>query len=103
MADTFVRFEAGEGLTVQGDAVQRSVTFALSNEAQQSIYDGTFALQTAQGNANKIAEMDGRVTHIESSLAQGITANPFNISFSTLAGISVARGIWNVAAARIEC
>ena len=103
MADTFIRLEAGSGLEVQGDAVNRSVTYRLSDDVQQSMFDGTLALQLAQGMAVDFGEIDGRITHLEQSLAQGITANPFNISFSTLTGILVTNGIWNVSAARIEC
>jgi hypothetical protein len=61
------------------------------------------ALALAQLNEGDITDINGRVAQIEDSLFNGITANPFTVSFDSLDGLNVARGIWNATARRVEC
>ena len=46
--------------------------------------------------------MEDRIVYLMNRVFNDITANPFNITFESLDGISV-QGIWNTASNRIEC
>ncbi|MDR2044153.1 MAG: hypothetical protein LBQ15_07260 [Clostridium sp.] len=70
------------------------------DEAVQTALD---ALALAQNNEGDITDLGGRVLHIEDSLFNGITANPFTINFDSLTGLLVTHGIWNQTARRVEC
>lgn len=51
----------------------------------------------------KAAELEGRIARVEDELFGNITGNPFLISFDTLEGVEVTKGIWNSTMRRIEC
>jgi hypothetical protein len=57
----------------------------------------------AQENAGRITDLEGRVSHLELSLYNDITANRFDISFGNLDGIKIIYGIWNPVQHRVEC
>jgi len=61
------------------------------------------ALALSQSNAGHLADIDGRISLIEDSLFNGITTNPFLISFDNLTGIVLTYGVWNTIFNRIEC
>lgn len=46
--------------------------------------------------------MEDRIVWLMNMLFNDITANPFNITFGSLDGITVA-GVWNTSMSRIEC
>lgn len=69
----------------------------------KAVQDALNALAMAQTNAGSITDLRGRMTQIEDSMFNGITDNPFRILFDDLAGIVVARGVWNKALGRVEC
>lgn len=46
--------------------------------------------------------MEDRIVWLMNMLFNDITANPFNITFGSLEGITVT-GVWNTAMSRIEC
>lgn len=46
--------------------------------------------------------IEDRVVMLMNRVFDDITSNPFNITFSTLDGVSVT-GIWNTQSSRIEC
>jgi len=61
------------------------------------------ALSIALENAGTVADMRSRLSQIEDSLFNAIIANPFIVTFGTLDGIAVPRGIWNETFHRVEC
>jgi hypothetical protein len=61
------------------------------------------ALSLAQSNAGHLTDIDGRISLIEDSLFNGITTNPFLISFDNLTGVVLTYGVWNTIFNRIEC
>lgn len=52
---------------------------------------------------NKCAELESRVARVEDGLFSNITGNPFLVSFDSLNGITLVKGVWNNARKRIEC
>lgn len=52
---------------------------------------------------NKCAELESRVAHLEDGLFNNITGNPFLVSFDSLDGITIVKGVWNSEHQRIEC
>lgn len=46
--------------------------------------------------------MEDRIVWLMNMLFNDITANPFNITFNSLEGITVT-GVWNTSMSRIEC
>lgn len=53
-------------------------------------------------NKGLLQLIEDRVVWLMNTMFNDITANPFNISFDNLDGLSVT-GIWNTAQNRIEC
>ena len=55
-------------------------------------------------NVNKelLQLIEDRVVWLLNRVFDDITANPFNITFNTLDGLTVT-GVWNTASYRIEC
>ena len=83
---------------------------ALSDEitSDLGINDGTASTPLAVNNLRfnlqgQITDLRGRLSQIENSLFNAITANPFLITFGTLDGIAVERGVWNSGLHRMEC
>lgn len=58
---------------------------------------------TAAQALNKCAELESRVARVEDGLFSNITGNPFLVSFDSLDGITLVKGVWNSARQRIEC
>ena len=52
---------------------------------------------------NQIADIDGRMDHVEESLFSNITANPYTVAFDSLDGIILTAGAWNATSRRLEC
>lgn len=70
----------------------------------------TEGVQTAEQAAenvanalNRITGLESRVARVEDGLFNNITGNPFLVSFDSLAGIMMAKGIWNESLKRVEC
>lgn len=53
-------------------------------------------------NKSLLQLIEDRVVMLMNRVLDDITANPFNITFSSLDGVT-ATGIWNSASSRIEC
>ena len=53
-------------------------------------------------NRELLQLMEDRVVWLMNRVFNDITANPFNIAFDSLDGLTVA-GIWNTSQSRIEC
>ena len=52
---------------------------------------------------NAIAGIESRVSRVEDGLFNNITGNPFLVSFDSIDGITLVKGIWNEERKRIEC
>jgi phage-related tail fiber protein len=79
-----------------------------TSESEKDVWNAAAqTAQTAADNAeqalNKTAELESRVARVEDGLFNNITANPFLVSFDSLSGIVLTKGIWNTARQRIEC
>lgn len=61
------------------------------------------ALLLAEESRNAAQQAENRLARLEDGLFNNITGNPFLISFDTLDGISLVRGVWNRERQRIEC
>ena|GEM_PF-5232717 len=70
---------------------------------EQAYLNAVTALDMAQNNAGSIADLNGRLLQVEDSIFNEITANLFTITFDTLTGLNVIRGVWNRSNHRIEC
>jgi hypothetical protein len=44
-----------------------------------------------------------RLSHIEDSLFNNITGNPYAVTFDSLSGLNLVKGIWNAEKIRVEC
>lgn len=53
-------------------------------------------------NKGLLQVMEDRIVWLMNLMFDDITANPFNITFDTLDGLTVS-GVWNVTNGRIEC
>ena len=53
-------------------------------------------------NKSLLQLIEDRVVMLMNRVLDGITANPFNITFNSLDGVT-ATGVWNSASSRIEC
>ena len=78
-------------------------TAAVKVTADGAAANATTALGIAQGNAGDITSLDGRLTQLELEVENSLTANPFIVSFASLAGLTIANGIWNTTFRRMEC
>lgn len=70
-----------------------------SNGAQAAAQAAVDAAQAL----NLIAGLEGRVARVEDGLFNNITGNPYLVSFDSLEGITLVKGIWNAMLNRIEC
>lgn len=61
------------------------------------------AAETAAQAVNKAAELESRMARVEDGLFSNITGNPFLVSFDSLTGITLVKGVWNKDRQRIEC
>ncbi|MEA5057783.1 MAG: phage tail protein [Anaerotignum propionicum] len=61
------------------------------------------AAGTAAQAMNKNAELESRIARVEDGLFSNITGNPFLVSFDSLNGITIVKGVWNSVQQRIEC
>ena len=53
-------------------------------------------------NKSLLQLIEDRVVMLMNRVLDGITANPFHITFNSLDGVN-ATGVWNSASSRIEC
>lgn len=70
---------------------------------QQSAQTAEQAAVTATQAINKITELESRTSRVEDGLFNNITGNPFLVTFDSLTGIMITKGIWNKGSKRIEC
>ncbi len=80
--------------------VQNKVVTGAINGAADDI---SKALELAESQSGAISTLQCRVQQLVESVNNGITANPFSISFDNLDGITLNHGVYNVAKQRIEC
>lgn len=64
--------------------------------AAQAAADAAAALDTAKS-------LESRVSRVEDGIFNNITGNPYLVSFDSLEGIILTKGIWNAERKRIEC
>ena len=50
-----------------------------------------------------VASLESRVARVEDGIFNNITGNPYLVSFDSLDGIVLTKGIWNADRKRIEC
>ena len=65
-------------------------------QAAQAAADAAAALAT-------VASIESRVSRVEDGIFNNITGNPYIVSFDSLDGIVLTKGIWNAERKRIEC
>ena len=65
-------------------------------QAAQAAADAAAALAT-------VASLESRVARVEDGIFNNITGNPYLVSFDSLDGIVLTKGIWNADRKRIEC
>jgi hypothetical protein len=78
-------------------------TVAVKVTADGAATSAANALAEANQNTGDITDLDGRLSQVEDSLQNGITANKFVVTFDTLNGLTLTNGIWNTTARRLEC
>jgi len=61
------------------------------------------AAENASDALNRVASLESRVARVEDGLFNNITGNPYLVSFDSIDGITLTKGIWNAARQRIEC
>lgn len=61
------------------------------------------AAATAAEALNAATEAASRLSRVEDGLFNNITGNPFLVSFDSLTGIVLSKGVWNAERQRIEC
>lgn len=54
-------------------------------------------------NKALLQPIEDRIVWLMNRVYSDITANPFNITFNTLDGVTVSNGVWNSELGRIEC
>lgn len=79
------------------------VTAAQKNAWTAGAQTAEQAAATAAEALNRTAELTSRVSRVEDGLFNNITGNPFLVSFDSLTGIVLAKGVWNAERQRIEC
>ncbi len=77
-------------------ADERAAWNEASATAKKAAADAADAVQ-------RITTLEGRVSHVEDGLFSNITGNPFLVSFDSLSGVKLVKGIWNKEQQRIEC
>lgn len=85
-----------EDTDVHTTAEEKEAWSAGAQTAEQAAADAAEAL-------NLIAGLESRVARVEDGLFSNITGNPYLVSFDSLDGIKLTKGIWNAARQRIEC
>lgn len=65
-------------------------------QAAKAAADAAAALAT-------VASLESRVARVEDGIFNNITGNPYLVSFDSLDGIVLTKGIWNADRKRIEC
>ena len=73
--------------------------FSMASTGADDIADLESRLDTADGD---ITGLDGRLGLVETALHNRIVTNIFMITFDSLNGLTVANGIWNKSARRLE-
>ena len=75
-----------------------------------TVLEAVFDSDTGESLAEILARLfglmsnfDGRLTLILDSLFNGLTANPFLVTFEDLDGAELVSGVWNKPLARLEC
>ncbi len=100
---------AGQGGSVTVDTslsatstnpVQNKVVSAAINSAAN---DSSRALELVETQGGEIITLQSKVQQLSGLVDNGITANPYSISFDNLDGIVVNHGVYNAAKQRIEC
>ena len=69
---------------------------AAAETAAKAAADAAQALNLAAG-------LESRVSRVEDGIYNNITGNPFLVSFDSLDGIVLVKGVWNEAQHRVEC
>ncbi len=88
--------EHTEDTDIHVSAELKAAWNAAAETAAQAAADAAQALNLAAG-------LESRVARVEDGLFNNITGNPFLVSFDSLDGIVLTKGIWNAERQRIEC
>lgn len=75
---------------------EREAWEAAAAKAAKAATDAAAALATA-------ASLESRVARVEDGIFNNITGNPYLVSFDSVSGIKLTKGIWNAERNRIEC
>lgn len=80
---------------------------AIANEAievaQQAVWTANDAKQTAIDLNKSVTQNTSKIQTLWDSVFNNITANPFQITFVDLTGITLSSGVWNATLQRLEC
>ena len=88
--------EHTEDTDVHVSAALKAAWNAAAETAAKAAADAAQALNLAAG-------LESRVSRVEDGIYNNITGNPFLVSFDSLDGIILAKGVWNEAQHRVEC
>ena len=81
------------------DVVDKAIEdlyYCCDNDKAKAAADAAQALNLAAG-------LESRVSRVEDGIYNNITGNPFLVSFDSLDGIILVKGVWNEAQHRVEC
>lgn len=88
--------EHTEDTDVHVSAALKAAWNAAAETAAKAAADAAQALNLAAG-------LESRVSRVEDGIYNNITGNPFLVSFDSLDGIILVKGVWNEAQHRVEC
>ena len=88
--------EHTEDADIHVSAEEKAAWSAAVETAAKAAEDAAQALNLAAG-------LESRIARVEDGLFNNITGNPFLVSFDSLDGIILTKGIWNAERQRIEC
>ena len=88
--------EHTEDTDVHVSAALKAAWNAAAETAAKAAADAEQALNLAAG-------LESRVSRVEDGIYNNITGNPFLVSFDSLDGIILVKGVWNEAQHRVEC
>lgn len=85
-----------EDAEIHVSAADKAAWNAAAELAAKAAADAARALNLAAG-------LESRVARVEDGIFNNITGNPFLVSFDSLDGVVLVKGVWNEAQHRIEC
>lgn len=95
VAQVAAALEAAQAAQTAAEGAQTA-----AEAAEQEAADADAKVTAA---TNQISTNTANIQILWDAIFNDITTNPFSITFSTLAGITLAAGIWNTTYNRVEC